>query len=98
MKVKDFLEMFKDANPEAEMVFAMNDGCCSDTMYLEEPADDTSNSEFYHLRFPAIEHFSSCRKSAMMYDTLKKYKDDQAAFHEGQRKAAEEREKKKNET
>lgn len=35
MKVKDLIEELSKADPEADLVFSMSDGCCADREWLE---------------------------------------------------------------
>lgn len=62
MKVKDFLENFKDINPEVEMIFSINSGCCGDTEDLGQPWFGNSNELYYQVFFEAMPHMDTCRK------------------------------------
>jgi len=42
MKLKDLLEELKGVDPEAEVYFQMNDGCCSEVFDLGDPFIDAT--------------------------------------------------------
>jgi hypothetical protein len=50
MTVKELIEKLNKADPEAELVFSMADGCCSDREYLELYGADFEEHLQYNIK------------------------------------------------
>ena len=66
MKVKDLLEQLKGVDPETEIAFGMEEGCCGDVRYLELNDEDVvdffSHGHRVEFRFDSIPGYYSCRQ------------------------------------
>lgn len=75
MKIKDLLKEIEENNldPETEICFSMDIGCCGDQMELEvSDYDNYDMSNFFKISFHSIEGYHSCRQSS---ETIKKHKE-----------------------
>lgn len=84
MKVVDLIKELQELNPDAEISFLMNQGCCGDSVSIDEPYDiygsefknKHGNTEYYaHMCFRALPHFKTCRRAGGMNDLLKKFEE-----------------------
>ncbi|MEM4379225.1 MAG: hypothetical protein QXL01_00870 [Thermoplasmatales archaeon] len=82
MKVKELIKELQELNPEADISFIMNEGCCGDTMSIDPPydiygseyKDKNGKIEYYvSMCFRALPHFKTCRRAGGMNDLLKKF-------------------------
>jgi len=68
MKVKELIEELQTVDPESDLAFWMNDGCCGDTLEMGEPFVDNltfgTKSPFAALVFPPFSFLASCRRAS----------------------------------
>lgn len=67
MKVKTILETLKNIDPETEIHFSFNSGCCGDYMNLvinDIEIDIYKDFTFVNFRFNHIPGYYSCRQAA----------------------------------
>lgn len=88
MKLKDLLKQLKDADPESDLFFNLDDGCCGDYEQLGDPYEidiDEPGKYFpngrVQIRFEALWFNDSCitagtaKKAALAHK--KRFKGDQ---------------------
>lgn len=69
MKVKDLLKALEGANPDDDITFKLDEGCCGDWFDLE--CYEMSQSSFntwglFSLRFKCLPGYESCISSGQM--------------------------------
>jgi hypothetical protein len=85
VKLKDFLKEFEGVDPEADMIFQMADGCCSETFDLGDPYVDHYNfpgGSYCSIDFPALDFLSSCIRSGIAKDAVKRHLETLKKFHD----------------
>lgn len=90
MKVKEIIEALKDANPEADVSFAMRSGCCSDMEYLDvkdlyvELAKNHPYKEQYKIKdgddlvqfyFDSVRGYETCRLAGETVERAREYRE-----------------------
>lgn len=81
MKVKDFLEKLKEADPESDIAFNLDDGCCGDFEQLGDPYDVDVNPKskyfpdgFVQIRFNAPWFMDTCITSGQAKSAAEAHK------------------------
>lgn len=78
MKVKDLIEVLQKADPESEVCFIMDDGCCGDWLDLDAYDFDIlpySSKELplAQIRFSPLPGYHSCIQSGGTKEAHEKY-------------------------
>ena len=67
MKVSELLEELSKADPDQEVFFCMDEGCCGDTMELDaydaECVEMYDGEKYVRVFFRPVPGYSSCRQS-----------------------------------
>lgn len=75
MKVKDILEELKDVDPETEVTFSYQEGCCSDRGYLDGAEIDamklTNSEDHVEFSFNCLPGYESCREAGAINKFIK---------------------------
>lgn len=78
MKVRELIEELKKVDPEVEIHFKMNSGCCGDyedleTSFDQIDTDDFGGGKYFGIAFDSLPGYFSCRQAGVTIKNHNEY-------------------------